>query len=200
MRFKAAVFLPLLLLPSAAHADPFGDAKAAYDRKDYQTALKLLKPLADKGEIKAQFALGVMYGNGDGVTKNYSDAEKWFRKAADQGSADAQKNIGGMYEYGEGVKQDYSSAVQWFRKAAEQGDAEAQVDLGKMYYRGEGVEKDMVQAYLLFSLAKAAGSHEAAGWLDLSRGIMTPEQTTQAKRLVAEWKKSPSTASPPETK
>jgi TPR repeat protein len=45
----------------------FKVAKAAADRKDYATALKHIRPLAEQGDAKAQNSLGVMYIEGFGV-------------------------------------------------------------------------------------------------------------------------------------
>ena len=39
-----------------------------------------------KANARAQFNLGVMYANGDGVPKDAAEAVKWYRKAADQGT------------------------------------------------------------------------------------------------------------------
>ncbi len=41
----------------------------AYDRGDYETALKKFLPLAKQGEALAQFNLGVMYAEGQGVCR-----------------------------------------------------------------------------------------------------------------------------------
>ena len=49
-----------------------------------------MKALAEQGIAAAQFNLGVMYDNGEGVPENDAEAVKWYRKAADQGDADAQ--------------------------------------------------------------------------------------------------------------
>ncbi|NLK41150.1 MAG: sel1 repeat family protein, partial [Planctomycetes bacterium] len=95
----------------------------------YQETLKK----AEQGHAAAQYNLGVMYANGQGVPQDYKEAVKWFRKAAEQGDADAQFNLGLMYANGRGVPQDDKEAVKWFRKAAEQGDADAQFNLGLMY-------------------------------------------------------------------
>ena len=46
----------------------------------------------------AQYNLGVMYDNGDGVPQDYKEAVKWYRLAAEQGDASAQYNLGLMYE------------------------------------------------------------------------------------------------------
>ena len=74
--------------------------------------------LAEQGDADAQFNLGVMYANGEGVLKDEAEAVRWFRLAADQGNAFAQYDLGVMYANGEGVPQDDAEAVRWFRLAA----------------------------------------------------------------------------------
>jgi predicted aspartyl protease len=48
---------------------------------------------ADQGLDNAQFSLGVMYHNGEGVPQDLAQAGAWYRKAAKQGNADAQKHL-----------------------------------------------------------------------------------------------------------
>ncbi|MGX2975159.1 tetratricopeptide repeat protein, partial [Ursidibacter arcticus] len=101
---------------------------------------------AEQGIPEAQYNLGLMYYNGQGVKQDYQQAEKLFQQAAEQGIAQAQYNLGVMYNNGRGVKQDYQQAVKWYQQAAEQGIAEAQYNLGLMYYNGQGVKQDYQQA------------------------------------------------------
>ncbi|MDP4855337.1 MAG: SEL1-like repeat protein, partial [Schleiferiaceae bacterium] len=42
---------------------------------------------ADQGYAQAQYNLGIMYANGQGVPKSDKEAVKWYRKAAEQGDA-----------------------------------------------------------------------------------------------------------------
>ncbi|KAF8947428.1 hypothetical protein BGZ52_007849, partial [Haplosporangium bisporale] len=49
---------------------------------------------ADQGHMGAQFNIGFLYDDGQGVPQDYSQAMKWYLKAADQGDMDAQLNIG----------------------------------------------------------------------------------------------------------
>lgn len=95
---------------SPAIAVPLDDAQAAYGRNDYATALTLFKPLAEQGDPSAQFQLGVMYGNGQGVRRDYAEAEKWYRRAANQGNAQAQNSLGFVYTNGQGVERNYLDA------------------------------------------------------------------------------------------
>ena len=48
------------------------------------TAMKWYRMAADQRIAQAQFNLGVMYNNGQGVVQDYSAAMKWFRMAAEQ--------------------------------------------------------------------------------------------------------------------
>ena len=80
---------------------------------------------AEQGHPRAQYNLGVLYANGQGVPQDFTEAAKWFRKAAEQGYAPAQNNLGSLYDKGKGVPLDFAEAAKWYRKAAEQGDADA---------------------------------------------------------------------------
>jgi len=76
---------------------------------------------AAKGYALAQFNLGWMYYNGNGVIQDYTEAMKWYKLAAAQGDADAQYNLGVGYDNGEGVRQDKRQAKEWFGKACDNG-------------------------------------------------------------------------------
>jgi uncharacterized protein len=85
-------------------ASPFDDALSAYSRGDYETAMRLFRPLAEQGNADAQANLGFMYQNGQGVPQDDKRAIAWYRKAADQGNDYGQTNLGFMYESGRGVQ------------------------------------------------------------------------------------------------
>ena len=102
------------------------DGVAAYNRKDYVTAAKLMRLSADQGYANAQNNLGVLYFKGQGVTQDYKEAVKWYRLSADQGNALAQFSLGVMYDNGQGVTQDYVRAHMWFNISASSGGENAQ--------------------------------------------------------------------------
>jgi len=139
-----------------ARAGPFEDVTAAYQRGDYATVLKLLHPLADRGNAVAQFDLGAMYAIGKGVPQDFREALKWYRLAADQGDALGQNKLGSMYQEGQGVARDYNEATKWYRRAANQGNSIAQFNLGVMYRNGAGVAQDYVRSYMWFLLAESS--------------------------------------------
>ena len=121
-----AILLTLLMtLSSPLVAQDFQKGLAAAQAGDFATALKEWKPLAEAGDVDAQYNLGIMYDNGYGVPQDYAEAVKWYRLAAEQGYAKAQYNLGTMYEYGNGVLQDNTMAHMWYNIASANGDDES---------------------------------------------------------------------------
>ena len=84
---------------------------------------------AEQGYADAQFNLGLIYANGEGVAQDMNEAVELFKKAAEQGHVDAQNNLGALYFMGEGVTRDEDKAIDWFEKAAAQGNEEAKSNL-----------------------------------------------------------------------
>jgi uncharacterized protein len=126
MTLLRSLLLSLALVFSTgtvAVSQDFDKGWDAYENGDYATALKEWRPFAEQGDAFAQFNLGWMYKNGEGVPQDYQEAAKWYRLAAEQGYAKAQYNLALRYDNGEGVPQDYQEAAKWYRLAAEQGHA-----------------------------------------------------------------------------
>jgi len=163
MRNLIKTFLVMLMLSfsHAAAADDFDDAIAAHNKRDFATALRLLTPLAERGDADAQRALGFMYEHGYGVVQHYKTAAKWYILAAEAGVAEAQLYLGIMYQRGKGVAQDNQAAFKWLTLAAEKGEADAKFELGSMYFGGHGVAQDLKTAVKWLTLA-AEQRHEQA--------------------------------------
>ena len=133
--YRSFLIAGLILLQSAAAADnaaaqgvdPYEAARCeqAFKYRDYTGALEICRPLADAGLPEAQYILGVMHQNGQGVARNPAEAAQWYTKAAGQGHTEAQFNLGSMYRYGSGVWQDYLEAYAWLDVAAASEHAEA---------------------------------------------------------------------------
>lgn len=194
-----AVGLLTLLISTSLAVTAFGrqfdDAVAAYERGDYATAFRLFKPLADRGDAKAQHNLGVMYDYGRGIPQDYPKALTWYRRAAEQGIPEAQHNLGLLYYNGQGIPQNYTEAAKWYRRAAEQGMADSQVNLGIMYYEGQGVSQDYVLAHMWLNLAASQYPasvrkkvKDAVDYQAIVNSKMTPAQIAEAQRLAREWK------------
>jgi uncharacterized protein len=154
--------LMLVAISSATMADPLLDASIAYQRGDYETARRLLRPLAEQGDAFAQYKLGEMYATGKGVRQDYTAAAKLYRLAAEQGDPDGQELLGLLYDVGAGVPRDYVQAHMWLNLAASR--------------------------YLASEVTKREVAVEAQ---DLVASKMTPEQVAEAQKLAREWKPKP---------
>jgi TPR repeat protein len=200
--FAAAIVVltALAIITTSGVADPLSDAESAYDRKDYATAVAILRPLAEHGNATAQFRLGQFYEVGLGVPRDYGRAVQWLKEAAQQENVEAQAWLADAYYFGRGAPPSQSLAAFWNQKAAEHGYPEAQLSLGYAYSDGDGVAVDTVEAYKWLTLAQN-GAHDPSlptSWtkdgdltnnsahdalVTLSRK-MTVEQIKRAQELV----------------
>ncbi len=151
-------------------------------------AVGVTAELAESGDPKAQFELGMSYRNGQAGTPDPAKAYSWLQKSAQQNYADAQYVLGTLHLAGHGVLQSFPAAFEWFEKAAQQNHAEAQFNLGRMYRRGYGVETSHVKAYMWFNLAAAQGHDRAREARDNLLPLMTPDQIRAAQRESHEWR------------
>ena len=122
----------LLVASSVLAQSGFDKGASAYKRGDFETALAVFRPLAEKGDAKAQSILGLMYSYGEGVPVDYREAARWYRRAAEQSSGVAQYNLGMFYLDGKGVSQNTDEAIAWLTKAADGGHFRARSELAKL--------------------------------------------------------------------
>ena len=146
-------------------------AMTAYEAKDFETAARHIRAVAERNDAEAQCLLGVFYAEGRGVEQDYAEAVKWFRKAAKEskyrkGISGAKCRLGDCYYHGTGVEQDYDKALEWYRRAAEHGNHIAQRRLGDCYAEGHGVEQDLTEAAKWYRLAAEYGDEKAEAALE----------------------------------
>jgi hypothetical protein len=192
LRQTVVAFALLIGLCAPALAGLAEDAVSAYGRGDYASAATLWRQLADQGDVTAQYRIGIMYNNGEGVPQSYAEAARWFRLAAEQGDPRAQFLLGFLYAAGNGVALNDTEAAQWFRRAADQGEARAQFLLGSAYAEGTGVPQDYVSARMWFELAAAQSEPNAQKALAWSAQRMTPAQIADAQKRANMEANSPS--------
>jgi len=184
VRFVIAALFTLVF--TAALAGDLEDGVAAYEQKDYATALAKFRSAAQQGVSEAQYNLALMFEDGKGVAQDYKEAVRWYQLAAKQGFAEAQHNLGVMYSDGRGVAQDYKEAVRWYRLAAKQGDKTAQYNLGRMYFLGQGVLQDFARSYMWSNIAAVGGDKDSVKNRDIAASKMTAQQIEQAQRMARE--------------
>jgi TPR repeat protein len=110
---------------------------------------------ANLGDGNAQFLLGTLYEEGEGVTQNYQDAEYWYEKAS---AADGQKydkvndakfRLASLYLDGNGSKSK-GDGFKLMEEVANHGHADAQNTLGILYLTGNSVILSYEKALLWF--------------------------------------------------
>lgn len=179
---------PSVYSPRRANLDDMSIAYGAYVNGDFITALRIIEPLAVKGDLRAQYILGYMHENGHVTNQDFALAAKWYRMAAEQGDAISEISLGLLYEHGKGVAKDFAEAAKLYRSAADRGSARAHYRLGVMYRYGQGVPLDLVMAHVHFNIA-------ATGFTVLPAQVnresvareMTAVQLELARQIAREW-------------
>ncbi len=155
----------LVVLGAAAFAQTpeatYLEARTALQKKDFEGAVKILRPLAEGGLARAQSTLGGMYASGLGVPQSYTEAVGWFQKSAAQGFAEGETNLGIAMGNGQGIAKNEEQAVTWFRKAADQGYAPGEYFMGNMYRFGTGVKQSPRGCVEVVSEGRGAGVSES---------------------------------------
>jgi TPR repeat protein len=64
--------------------------------QDGKEAIKWYRLAVDQGDTSAQYNLGLMYDNGEGVPEDDEEAVKWYRLAAKRGVIAAQDRLNEM--------------------------------------------------------------------------------------------------------
>lgn len=125
----------------------------------------ITKAAAEVGHVDAQFSLGQLYADGEGVEKDMQEAFRWYKEAAKKGHIEAQNQVGYCYRRGSGVKNDMKKAIKWFERSAEKNNVVAVCALGYIFSRNEDYDK----AVMWFEKGAALGSQLAAEELEALR-------------------------------
>lgn len=161
--------------------DAFKSGTQAFIAGDRTKALTALQYAAEHGHPGAQWKLGRIYADGDGVKADQYKAYKYFSQVASQNAdtspflpqsrfvANAFVALGNYHLDGipnTEVKSDPRRALQLFRYAATYfGDADAQYYLARLYLDGRGAQKDSRTAARWLYSAANKGQYQAQALL-----------------------------------
>jgi len=163
-----------------------------------ETSLTSLQYAAEGGHPVAQWKLGRMYANGDGVTQDDVRAFEYFSRIANAHAEDSPSApqaaivanafvaLGRYYLNGipnSKIKSDPERAREMFSYAASYfGNADAQYDLARLYLRGAGSSRDDFRyGARWLGLAAQKGQHQAQALLGqmLFNGDQLPRQAAR---------------------
>lgn len=111
---------------------------AAMRQGNFAEAYCQWKPLAYGGNPHAQYHLGWLYANGNGMNVDPDLAVQWWTEAAKQGHADAQFAIGMALLTERGGKDRREKALEWFVRAAQSGQPDARDMLASVDFGASG--------------------------------------------------------------
>lgn len=188
LAMSAAAALTLLAAAPAARAeaDPeFAAAKRAYDASEFTEAAKLVRPLAEQGNPRAQFLMGQMLFFGLGLERDDARAAQWYGMAAQAGNTEAQYRLGYLHATGQGVGYSAAAAERFWIAAASKGHRGAIVALADFYHEGLYRKEDETLARRWLNRAAMTGDIESM--YKLARRLMTPEKVATDFRRAYAW-------------
>ena len=181
------ILAQILVLSFGVHAAELEDGFKAFQSGNYEKALRLWLPIAEKDNADAQYNIGILYMKGLGVEKNEKTAFIWYKRSAANGNTDAMYNLGTMYNQGRVVVRSTKDAVKWWRKSAELGNASGQFNLGVVYAYGRRVKQNTEEAIKWWKKSAQQGNKDARAALyqTYTEGLFgIPVNPKEAKR----WK------------
>ena len=161
----------------------------AEDQPTNQITEKSLLASAEKGDVKSQKMLGMVYRDGElGAMVNHKEAIKWFMKAAQNDDVEAKSLAARVYL----SDSDFENAAKLLREAVKAGDLTAQTDLGQLYLKGVGVTKDEAEGIKWTQKAAEKGDSTAQYNLGVSYrdGIGVEKDQKKADEWFAKAKKT----------
>ena len=151
-------------------------------------ALERLTKAAEAGQDCAQYALGKIYRDGQGVEKDIQKAVALFTLAATKENSFAAFALGKLYLAGDAaLPRDPAAALKWLTYAAELGNQFAQYRLGKLLLKGDdGIPKDVITAirWLTAAAKQENGYAEYALALVYLTGEDAPKDSVKALSLL----------------
>ena len=116
---------PVPLIPAEKAETQFQAGLESLQRGEAAQGYALLAPLAQQGDSRAQYLIGLLYAKGLHLPQKFEAARTWYILAAEQGHTGAQNNLGLMYKSGEGGPTSLVDSYAWFARASVAGDDKA---------------------------------------------------------------------------
>ena len=135
------------------------EAEKAWNLKDYNKVLDLLKAASAKGNPLAEYTIGNMYKTGEVIPKNQVEAINWLHKSADNGNMYALYTLSEIYD----IPGDNTSVQKYFFNTAERcanaGCEPCFSLLASAYEFGDGIKSNYAQAVYWYEKGAEKGDY-----------------------------------------
>tara|TARA_B100001057_G_scaffold144368_1_gene144240 strand:+ start:653 stop:4597 length:3945 start_codon:yes stop_codon:yes gene_type:complete len=135
----------------------------AYHEGQYKSAVDILQPLADNGEVEAALYIGLICFD----YKQFDKAISWLEPIAEEKHPEALHYLGEIYNKGLGVDIDTIKASKLFQEAMDMGYVNSKVSMALQYYNGDGVEQDYKKAIKLLEESSSQKAYDANYFLGM---------------------------------
>ncbi len=157
----------------------------AWDRGEFETAVRIWRDPAVKGDPDAQFNLAHAYKVGRGVKQDLAIATDWFRQSASRGHLRAEDSYAHLLHYQGKV----TEALPLLERSSDRGEPRSQYLLGTELFNGVNVTKDWVRAYALMTRASSTGLAPASRSLAQMDQYIPIEQRQQGTAMATQLEK-----------
>ncbi|OUD15255.1 tetratricopeptide repeat protein [Thioflexithrix psekupsensis] len=179
---RATVEIAADTLHAAAHADSdYQQAMTLLEQGQGATAAGFLEQAAHRGVVMAQYRLGLMYAQGEGIDRDLSLALRWLKAAAPHYPLAIEPLQRVRYE----LRTAYTDEFDRTWTAAQAGDALSMFKLAIMFQDGVGTAPNSARA--LEWLQQAAQANVADAQARLGTFYLTGELLTQDFQQAEYW-------------
>ncbi|MFG0635018.1 alginate biosynthesis TPR repeat lipoprotein AlgK [Pseudomonas sp. xss_2] len=184
------------LLEHVAPANPaswVSLAQLLYDFPELGDTEQLLAYI-EKGRAaeqpRAELLLGRLYYEGKTLPADAEKAQTHLQAAADAGEISAHYYLGQLYRRGYLGQVEPQKAVDHLLSAARGGQLSADYALAQLYSEGHGIRQNPGNAWVFAQLAQANPTEQSSAMLQQLDQQLTPDQRSQAERLLAQEKQA----------
>lgn len=168
----------------AKAANTLRDAKAHYERAEYEAAIAIWEQLAHAGSGAAFYNLAQAYRLGQGVTASTDAAKGFFAQGSLQKHTESLTGLATLLYFEDRGAKSSGEALALFQDAGRGGSAEAQYMLAALHYNGEGIPKDVQLAYAWAHLSLEKGFEGARTVEQRAKALLSEHQLSQAAILM----------------
>jgi len=105
------------------------DGVVEFKKGNYESAVRMLTPYADRGNKAAELNVGLAYAFGLGVSRDRGRAQALLGRSLGAKAQETYLWVAKSFETGDGVAKDPQEAIAWYRIAAHDGNSEAREHL-----------------------------------------------------------------------